>query len=139
LVTTLLTLGPGCDGGKPYVDTSKREATVSGIVSVKGKPAEGGNILFNASNSDRIVPHRSAPIGKDGSYKVTTYTGGNQVSFDGEIASKNMGVGLIQKFVDVKPGVENKADFDLLDSGGGGEGSPTIRFPVEKGASKKSR
>jgi hypothetical protein len=136
LATTALALGVGCDDGKPSVDTSKREATVSGIVSVRGKPATGGNILFNASNSERIVPYKTAPIGPDGSYKVTTFTGGNKVSFDGEIAAKTMGVGLIQEYFDVKPGVENKADFDLM--GAGAAQSPTMTIP-EKGASKKGR
>jgi hypothetical protein len=128
-------LGLGCDDGKPTVDKSMREATVSGVVSVRGKPATAGNVLFNASNSERIVPVKTAPIGPDGAYKITTFTGGNQVSFDGEVASKNMGVGLIQKYVNVKPGSENKADFDLL--GGGDSEDPTIN--IEKGASKKPR
>jgi hypothetical protein len=138
LASTPLLLALGCDDGKPSVDTSKREATVSGIVSVRGKPATGGNILFNASNSDRIVPHKTAPIGPDGSYKITTYTGGNRVSFDGEIATKNMGVGLIQEYVDVKPGTENKADFDLMGAGGGDAQSPTITVP-DKATTKKGR
>ena len=41
-VTGLLPLSQGCTDGKPSVDTSKTEATVSGIVRVKGVPAEGG-------------------------------------------------------------------------------------------------
>ncbi len=108
----------GCGDGKPWVDTSLNEATVSGIVSVKGKPADGGTILFNASNSGRIVPARTAKIGPDGSYTVKTYTGVNQVSFDGEVTAKNRGVGLLKEAVDVAPG-ENKANFDLLGEGGG--------------------
>ena len=65
----------GCGDGKPWVDTSLKEATVSGVVSVKGKPADGGTILFNPSNSGRIVPSRTAKIGPDGSYTIKTYTG----------------------------------------------------------------
>jgi hypothetical protein len=137
LVTTLFAVGQGCDDGKPAVDTSKREATVTGTVSVRGKPAEGGNILFNGSNSERIVEYKTAPIGKDGSYTISAYTGWNRVSFDGEIAEKNRGVGLIQESFDVKPGVENKANFDLMGSGGGENSSPLI--PVEKGAGKRGR
>src|SRR4051794_28974668 len=50
LAMTLLIVssGQGCGDGKPYVDKSMNEATVSGIVKVRGKPAEGGTILFNA-------------------------------------------------------------------------------------------
>jgi hypothetical protein len=118
--TALLTFtfSQGCGDGKPSVDTSKTEATVSGVVKVRGKPADGGTIIFNASNSERIVAAKFAPIGKDGAYTITTYTGGNQVSFDGDVASKNQGVGLLKEFVDVKAGT-NQADFDLMGEGGG--------------------
>jgi hypothetical protein len=127
----VLPFGPGCDDGKPRVDTSLNEATVSGTVKVRGQPAEGGTILFNASNADRIVPHRTAPIDKDGRYTITTYTGPNQVSFAGEVAEKNRGVGLIMEFVDVARG-QNTADFDLM-----GEGGKKLPFPVpEKGKAK---
>jgi hypothetical protein len=107
----------GCDG-KPSVDTSQTEATVTGTVRVRGTPAEGGTILFNPSNSGRLVPTRSAAIGKDGAYTITTLTGGNQVTFGGEVATKNQGVGLAREYVEVKGG-ENHADFDLLSPNSG--------------------
>jgi hypothetical protein len=109
---------PGCGDGKPWVDKSQTEATVSGIVSVKGKPADGGKILFNGNSSGRSVPIRTAEIGRDGSYTIKAFTGVNQVSFDGDIASKNRGVGLVKEACDVASG-ENKADFDLLGEGSG--------------------
>jgi hypothetical protein len=131
----LFALSPGCDDGKPSVDTSKREAKVSGIVRVKGKPLEGGTILFNPSNSERIVEHKTAPIGKDGTYTITTYTGGNVVTFDADSAGKGTGIGLLHEYVDVKPGVDTKKDFDLL--GGGEESAQNLPFPIpEKGKSK---
>ncbi len=135
LALTLLTIPwvQGCSDGKPRVDTSMNEATVTGIVTVKGKPAEGGTILFNASNSERIVPHRTAPIGKDGRYSIKTYTGSNQVSFDGEVADKNRGVGLIKEFVEVTRD-DNKADFDLLGEGGK---KPLIPIPVKGNRPKR--
>ncbi|HEV3162448.1 MAG TPA: hypothetical protein VGZ22_00300 [Isosphaeraceae bacterium] len=128
LAMTLLCLlaDQGCDSGKPAIDTSLTEATVSGVVSVKGKPASGGVVLFNPSNSGRLVASKAAPIGKDGTYEVKTYTGGNQVSFDGDVATKNRGVGLIKEYVEVKPG-ENKASFDLL-----GEGGKKLLYPTPK-------
>src|SRR4029077_7509151 len=94
----------GCGDGKPWVDKSMTEATVSGIVSVKGKPADGGTILFNGNSSGRSVPIRSAEIGPDGSYTIKAFTGVNQVSFDGKIATKNMGVGLVKEACDVSSG-----------------------------------
>jgi hypothetical protein len=106
----------GCGDGKPSVDTSLTEATVSGVVSVKGKPATGGKINFNPANSGRIVGINSADIGPDGSYTVKTLTGDNQVTFSGEVGIKNPGVGLIREFAVVRSG-ENKVDYDLMGAG----------------------
>ena len=83
---------PGCGDGKPSTDTSLTEATVMGIVKVKGEPATGGTIIFNPNNSGRIVPMRTAEIGPDGHYTIKTYTGDNRVTFSGEIAKKNVGI-----------------------------------------------
>jgi hypothetical protein len=124
---------PGCDDGKPSVDKSNTEATVSGKVTVRGVPAEGGTIQFNPSNSGRQVATRSAPIGKDGSYTITTLTGGNQVMFDGDVAAKNRGVGLLREYVDVQSG-ENHADFDLM-----GEGGKKSVYSLPEKASLKAR
>ena len=134
-----LAIYPGCGDGKPYTDTSLSEATVTGVVSVKGVPATGGTVLFNPSNSGRIVPTRTAPIGPDGTYTITTYTGVNQVSFGGEVAAKNRGVGLLKDFAEVTSGV-NKKDFDLFGENSGKK----LQFPVEgggaeKGGAKRSR
>jgi hypothetical protein len=115
-LVVLLAAVPGCDDGTPPVDSSKTEATVIGVVKVKGVPAAGGEVVFNPSNRFRLVPARTATIGADGTYRVTTYTGGNEVSFSGEVASKNRGVGLLKQYVDVKSG-ENRADFDLMGDG----------------------
>jgi hypothetical protein len=106
----------GCGDGKPSVDTSLTEATVSGVVSVKGTPATGGQIRFNPSNSGRIVPTRSAEIGPDGRYTIKTLTGDNRVTFDGEVAAKNRGVGLMKEYASVNSG-ENTIDFDLMGAG----------------------
>jgi hypothetical protein len=125
----------GCGDGKPWVDKSMNEATVSGVVSVKGKPADGGTILFNGNSSGRSVPIRTAEIGPDGSYTIKAFTGVNQVSFDGKIASKNRGVGLVKEACDVASG-ENEANFDLMGEGSGKK--PLL--PVEdKGAGKRSQ
>ncbi len=123
----------GCSDGTPSMDTSLTEATISGVVSVKGVPAAGGTILFNPSNAGRIVPTRSAPIGPDGAYTIKTLTGINQVSFEGEVATKNRGVGLLKDFAEVASGT-NKKDFDLMGENSGKK----VQFPVEgNGAGKK--
>jgi hypothetical protein len=107
---------PGCGDGKPSVDTSLTEATVSGVVTANGVPATGGTIYFNPSNSGRIVPTKSADIGPDGRYTIKTYTGDNRVTYGGELAKKNTGVGLRKDYADVQRG-ENKLDFDVLGGG----------------------
>ena len=131
-------LGPlvfaGCGDGKPYVDKSLNEATVTGIVTVKGMPAVGGKILFNGNSSGRSVPIKEATIDPEGRYTITAYTGVNQVSFDGDVAYKNRGVGLVKESFEVKSG-ENTANFDLL----GDNGGKKIPFPVDQMNKVKSR
>jgi hypothetical protein len=126
-----LAMFPGCGDGKPNVDTSLSEATVSGVVSVKGVPATGGTIHFNPSNSGRIVPTRTAEIGPDGSYTIKTYTGDNQVTFGGEVARKNTGVGLMKDYASVQSG-GNKIDFDIM-----GAGSKRLDFDFTKKGSRR--
>ena len=123
---------PGCGDGKPSTDTSLNEATVTGKVMVKGTPATGGMILFNPSNSGRIVQARTAEIQPDGRYTIKTYTGDNQVTFEGEVAAKNMGVGLLREYASVQSG-SNEIDFDLMGAGG-------KRMPIDlakKGGQRK--
>jgi hypothetical protein len=108
----LALIGAGCDG-RPYVDTSTTEVTVTGTVLVKGKPATGGEIRFDPSNVDRPVGPRTAPIGKDGTYTIKTFSGGNQIGFAGALAVENPGLFRYREYFEVKKG-ENRKDFDLL-------------------------
>lgn len=76
-----LVIGWGCGEGKPSVDTSTAEATVKGTVTLNGKPATQGEVVFDPANYQRKdAAPRSAPIESDGSYSVTTLTGTNQVN-----------------------------------------------------------
>ena len=94
----------GCGDGKPWVDTCSRRRTVTGIVSVKGKPAGGGHDpVQSAAIPGGSSRSRTAQIGPDGSYTIKTYTGVNQVSFDGEVAAKNRGVGLVKEASTLSP------------------------------------
>ncbi len=105
-------VGLGCDG-RPAVDTSTTEVTVTGTVLIKGKPATGGEIRFDPSNVDRPVGPRTAPINPDGTYTIKTFSGGNQIGFAGALATENPGLFRYREYYEVKPG-ENKKDFDLL-------------------------
>jgi hypothetical protein len=116
LAVLVLAITSGCSDGKPPIDTSHNEATVTGVVTVKGTPATGGKINFNPSNSGRIVGTNSGDIRPDGTYTVKTLTGGNLVTFSGEVALKNKGIGLLREYADIKTG-ENKIDYDLLGAG----------------------
>jgi hypothetical protein len=123
---------PGCGDGKPSIDTSLTEATVTGVVTAKGVPVPKGTINFNPSNSGRIVPTRTAEIGPEGTYTIKTYTGDNLVTYGGELAAKHVGVGLRRDFATVQSG-ENKFDFDVL-----GEGGKNPNFdPTKKGQLKR--
>jgi hypothetical protein len=122
----------GCGDGKPSIDTSLTEATVTGVVSVKGEPATGGTIHFNPSNSGRIVPTRTAEIAPDGTYTIKTYTGDNRVTFGGELAKKHMGLGLLREYASVHSG-ENKIDYDLMGAGS----SQKAGIDLEKKAQRK--
>ncbi|WP_165220199.1 hypothetical protein [Aquisphaera insulae] len=124
---------PGCGDGKPSTDTSLTEATVSGVVTVKGTPATGGEIHFNPSNYARIVPARTAPIGPDGKYTVKTYTGDNVVTFGGEVATKNRGVGLMKEGTVVQSG-DNEINFDLM-----GAGAKNVTYDLSKMAKTKKK
>jgi hypothetical protein len=71
----------GCWDGRPSVDTATTEATVSGTVKINGKSATKGTIRFDPSNYKRKdAKPASAPIGKDGSFTLTTLVGENAVS-----------------------------------------------------------
>jgi hypothetical protein len=126
-------ISPGCSDGKPYQDTSRNEATVTGVVTAKGEPVTvGGAILFNASNSGRIVETRSAEIGPDGRYSIKAFTGLNLVTYGGEIGKKFPGLGLRRDAAEVQPG-ENSIDFDVVEGGK----SPTVDFSKKSNPRKR--
>ncbi len=125
LAAVLAGLALGCDG-RPSVDSSMTEATVTGTVKVHGKPATGGEIVFNPANVDRPVGPRSAPISKDGTYTIKTLTGGNQISFAGSLAIENPGLFRMKQYYEVQRG-ESTKDFDLLAEPN--SGGPTKKAP----------
>jgi len=100
----------GCSDGKPSVDTSTTEATVKGTVTLNGKPATKGTVVFDPANYKRKdAAPRTAEIGADSSYTVTTLVGQNQV-FVNSPQLKNSDYPPIE--IDVKAG-ENSLDILL--------------------------
>lgn len=78
----------GCGEGRPAVESSTEEATVTGKVAIKGKPVEEGTIVFDGTNVERkMAPLKTAPI-KDGVYTATAFIGDNAVRVDGKQAQK---------------------------------------------------
>jgi hypothetical protein len=109
-----LVVAIGCDEGRPPVDESLTEATVKGVIKLKGTPAVGGGtVIFNASNVRRKVAAVSASIMEDGSYSLKTYTGANEVKFNGPFMKDERGLAMTTRYCELDAG-ENVVDFDLL-------------------------
>ena len=113
LASVALAVAAGCDGGgRPSVSSSRTKAVVSGMVTVKGKPAAGRKVMFSAANVARkdVLPVETE-IGKDGRYRVETLTGGNAVSVVG-VKHKRQETGYGSQAFDVRDG-ENVLDIAL--------------------------
>ncbi len=113
LASTVLFAAWGCSDDKPAVDTTTAEAKVSGTVTVRGKPMVGGEVSFDPSNMERAnAPKRTATIGKDGTYSVTTLQGRNVVRISGPMVKKEPQLGYGIHTIDVKPG-DNPFNIEL--------------------------
>ena len=110
LATTFLVIGWGCSGTPP-VDTTTEEATVHGVITIKGKPVTSGRVVFDPANFKRKVEPRKADIGKDGSYSIKTLVGENVVKLESnEVLRANMEMQFI--VAKVTPG-DNTFDIKL--------------------------
>ncbi len=110
---SLILAAPGC-GGAPSVTSSQSQATVKGTVTVNGKLANTGAVLFDGANSARpnLAPVR-AEIGKDGSYEAKAYVGPNRVSLTGAELTKQSPIIAYEKLTfDVQSG-ENTYAIDV--------------------------
>jgi hypothetical protein len=113
-LTVLLALW-GCGGGAPSVSSTNSAATVQGTVKYKGQPIDGGEIRFDPANVQRRdAKQATAPIGKDGTYKITTLQGGNMVYVtpSPELLKKNPGLVTFMKDYDVPSG-DSTFDVEL--------------------------
>jgi hypothetical protein len=112
LMASAILVGGGCGGGTPSVSSSTEEAAVKGTVTVKGKPATTGVVVFDPSNINRKgETSRTAEIGADGSFAITTLVGENMVSVRGPFVGK-AGLATSRKMFDVKSG-ENTFAVEL--------------------------
>lgn len=109
----LVILAAGCGSGPPAVSSSNTEATVTGSVSVQGKRLSSGTISFDPANYERkdAVP-RSAPIGKDGTFSLTTLIGENTVTIDSPEVQATREVASMTEMVDVQSGT-NQVDLNF--------------------------
>jgi hypothetical protein len=93
---------------------SRADATVTGRVTIKGKPAAKGRITFEPVGVNGGLPIGSnvAQVGKDGAYTVTTKTGSNDVtvSSTGDPAADS---GYNKTSFEVQPGSSNTLNLDL--------------------------
>ena len=103
----------GCGDGAPSVSGSLSEGTVSGLVTLQGKPVSTGQVKFNPANSSRKdAPQRSAGIGPDGRYTIKTLIGDNTaVPVIPKIGRKG-DLRRAQKSITVTSG-DNTLDFDI--------------------------
>jgi hypothetical protein len=116
VVTVVLAGIAGCGDSSSDVPSSAStssttEATVSGTVTINGKAATDGEVVFNPANVNRKVGDRRAKIGPDGHYEIKTLVGMNSVTVAGSKAVKdNPKAGYISKSFDVKEGANS---FDI--------------------------
>lgn len=99
----------------PSISGSTEEATVKGTVRIRGKPATNGIVSFRTSNVNRPnAPLKEAPIGKDGTYTVTTLVGQNfvEVSCKELFTTKNRNLLENEQMVDINSGA-NDLDINL--------------------------
>ncbi len=100
----------GC-GGSPGI-SSTTEATVKGVVKLDGQPATEGEVSFDPSNENRQASAKVVPIGKDGTYSVTTLVGPNTVKVGKSLGEKYPILTRRHKNISVEQG-ENTADLDF--------------------------
>ena len=90
VLLTSLAASWGCWDDRPSVDTATTEATVNGTVKINGTIATKGTISFDPSNYKRKDARPvSAPIGKDGTFTLTTLVGENAVSVSSPLINRD--------------------------------------------------
>jgi hypothetical protein len=113
----LLGIAAGCDSRPAVNSSTTEEGTVHGRVTLDGKPVTGGEVVFNPANYQRkMIAARTAPIGADGTYTITTLTGSNAVMVNPKADSRGKpkagAVPAQMRPFEVQPG-DNTFDVEL--------------------------
>jgi hypothetical protein len=107
---------PGAGCGGPAATASLDEATVHGTVSVKGKPATRGKVIFNPANKNRKqVGSVEAAIAKDGTYTLKTLVGRNLITVMTPETTKDPALQYFNRRFDVAGG-DNTCPIDVTPS-----------------------
>ncbi len=111
-LVALLTAFAGCGDLAPAMSSSTEEGTVSGVVKLEGKPVTQGSVHFDpSSNVRKGAQARTATIGKDGTYTVSTLVGQNRVRFSDVSSKRNVSFEEVGR--DIQSGSQ-ALDFDLM-------------------------
>jgi len=103
----------GCGSSAPDAESSLTEATVTGRVLSSGKPIAKGQVIFDPANVNRPrEAARTAEIGRDGSYQVTTLIGDNRVTVAIPGRPRKAGTPYVQQIYQVRRG-ENTLDITV--------------------------
>ncbi len=103
----------GCGSNAPDAESSLTEATVTGRVVSSGKPITKGQVIFDPANVKRPrEAARTAEIGRDGTYQVTTLIGDNRVTVAIPGRPKKAGSPYVQQICQVRRG-ENALDITV--------------------------
>ena len=87
---TILAATWGCGGGTPSVSSSSEKVKVKGTVTLKGKPLNGGKIIFDPANINRRdAPASTFDVGKDGTFSGETLAGENSISVSNPTIAKS--------------------------------------------------
>jgi hypothetical protein len=99
----------------PRMTASMEEATVTGVVRIRGKPVTNGRIGFRAANINRPdVRPIDTEIGRDGRFTIKTLVGDNSVDVTCKELAQPRNRQLIEneQTIRVRPG-ENQIDIDI--------------------------
>jgi hypothetical protein len=114
LAAVVLAAVCGCGGEEKAGQSTggaKQEATVTGQVTIKGKPATKAKVTFAPLDSRGMPAGSNVAEVKDGSYSVTTQSGDNDVTITGT-GNAEVDATYNKKTVQLKPGA-NTENFEL--------------------------
>lgn len=73
----------GCSEAPEVPAGAGHKSVVSGTVTVKGKPATGGTLVFKPNHAVANAATAAATVQFDGKFSVETFSGPCEVSFEG--------------------------------------------------------